>query len=312
VLLGAHVSIAGGIDKAIDRLEEMGGGEAVQIFTQSPRMWRPTKHDPEKIERFKERRQETGVKAVLCHAVYLINLAAADKDIYKKSTDALVSTVDVACSIEADGAVFHIGSHLGAGIEKGLDRVARGVARALKRCEDTNTWVLLENSAGAGGTIGRSISELAVIIDRLDRHPRLGICLDACHLWVSGIDVTDEAALDAVLLEVEEGIGLDRLRALHVNDAKDGLGSNRDRHENIGEGVLGDKLTVFLGLEKLQGLPALLEVPGKDGKGPNADELCKLKDLHARAVGAKAKRRRPSGRSRGTKARPAAARRTRD
>jgi deoxyribonuclease-4 len=311
VLLGAHVSIAGGIDKAIDRFEELGGGEAVQIFTQSPRMWRPTKHDPEKIERFKARQKEAGVKAVLCHAVYLINLATAKKDIYKKSVDALLNTVAVACDIEADGVVFHIGSHLGAGIEEGLDRVVRGVARALKRCEDTSTWILLENTAGAGGTIGRSISELAVIIDRLDRHPRVGVCLDSCHLWVSGIDITEESALNAVLLELDEGIGLDRLRALHVNDAKDALGSNRDRHENIGKGKLGDKLKVFLGHPDFEGLPAVLETPGKDGKGPDADEVRKLRDLHARAAGPPT-RRRPSGRPRGTKARRAGARRTRD
>ena len=283
MLLGAHVSTAGGIHKAIDRMEELGGGQAVQVFTQSPRTWRPTNHDPDNIERFKERRKEAGIEAVLCHAVYLINLATAKKDVYKKSVDALLNTVEVACAIEADGVVFHIGSHLGAGFESGLDRVVRALRRALERCEGTDTRILLENSAGAGSTMGRSISELAVIFDRLDRHPRLGVCLDSCHLWVSGIDVTDEAVLDAVLLELDQGIGLDRLRALHVNDAKDALGSNRDRHENIGKGKLGDELGVFLGHPELQGLPAVLETPGKDGKGPDAAELRKLRKLHARS-----------------------------
>jgi deoxyribonuclease-4 len=309
VLLGAHVSTAGGIHKAIDRMEEMGGGEAVQIFTQSPRAWRPTNHDPENVELFKQRRKEAGVESVLCHAVYLINLAAAKKDVYTKSVDALLNTIDVACAVEADGVVFHIGSHLGAGLESGLDRVVRALRRALRRCEGTETWLLLENSAGAGGTIGRSISELTVVYDRLDRHPRLGVCLDSCHLWVSGIDVTDERALDAVLHELEEGIGLERLRALHVNDAKDALGSNRDRHENVGKGTIGDGLAVFLGHPTLQGLPAVVETPGKDGHGPDADEMRRLRELHTRGTGAT--RRSRSGRRRGRTASRAAARRTR-
>jgi deoxyribonuclease IV len=308
VLLGAHVSTAGGIHKAIDRMEEIGGGQAVQIFTQSPRTWRPTRHDPENVERFKQRRKEAGVESVLCHAVYLINLASAKKDVYSKSVDALLDTIDVACAVEADGVVFHIGSHLGAGLESGLDRVVRALRRALERCEGTETWLLLENSAGAGATIGRSISELAVVYDRLDRHPRLGVCLDSCHLWVSGVDVTDERALDAVLHELEGGIGLERLRALHVNDAKDALGSNRDRHENVGKGTIGDGLAVFLAHPTLQGLPAVLETPGKDGRGPDADEMRMLRELHAR--GTAATRRGGSGRRRGRTASRAAARRT--
>jgi deoxyribonuclease IV len=277
--LGAHVSSSGGIHTAIDRIEEM-GGEAVQIFTQSPRTWRPTNHDPANFERFKERRKEAAVTHVVCHALYLVNLASPDDEIYNKSVGALQNTVDVACAIEADAVVFHVGSHLGAGFEAGLDRVVPALAEALERCSDT-TWLLMENSAGAGRTIGRSIDELATIYDRLDRHPHLGVCLDSCHLYVSGYDVTDRAALDGVLDELDQRIGLDRLRALHVNDSKAPLGSNRDRHDNIGAGLLGEQLGVFLGHPQLQELPALLEVPGK-GHGPDADEVKKLKELYAR------------------------------
>jgi len=290
VLLGAHVSTSGGIHTAIDRIEAM-GGEAVQIFTQSPRTWRPTNHDPANFERFKERRTEAGIGGVVCHALYLVNLAAPDDEIYEKSVATLVNTVDVGCAIDADGVVFHVGSHLGAGFETGLERVVPALERALERCSDT-TWLLLENSAGAGGTMGRSVDELAVLVERLGGHPRLGLCLDSCHLWVSGVDVTDRKTLDALLEDVDARIGLDRLRALHVNDAAAPLGSNRDRHANIGEGLLGDKLGVFLADPRLQGLPALLEVPGKDGKGPDADEIQKLKDLHARAAGPKRTRSR--------------------
>jgi deoxyribonuclease IV len=291
VLLGAHVSTAGGIHTAIDRVEEM-GGDSVQVFTQSPRAWRPTNHDPATFERFKERRAEAGIGGVLCHALYLVNLASPDDEVYGKSVATVETTMDVACAIDADGVVLHVGSHLGAGFDVGLERALPALERTLDRCSET-TWLLLENSAGAGGTIGRSIEELAVLVDRLGRHPRLGVCLDSCHLWVSGVDVTDAATLDATIDELDERIGLDRLRALHVNDARDGLGSNRDRHENIGEGVLGAKLGVFLSRSRFQGLPAVLEVPGKDGRGPDADEVRKLKELHARAMRqAKARRTR--------------------
>jgi deoxyribonuclease IV len=257
------------------------GAESVQVFTQSPRAWRPTNHPPENFERFKERRAEAGIGAVLCHALYLVNLASPKDDFYDKSLAAMCNTVDVGCAIEADGVVFHVGSHLGAGMDAGLDRVVEAMKKVLDRCSET-TWLLMENSAGAGGTIGRSVDELAVLYDRLGGHQRLGVCLDSCHLYVSGCDVTDDAALDAVLDELDRGIGLDRLRALHVNDSKAPLGSNLDRHENVGEGLMSEKLGVFLGHPKLQGLPAVLEVPGPDGHGPDASQVQKTKKLHAR------------------------------
>jgi deoxyribonuclease-4 len=281
VLFGAHVSSSGGIDTAIDRAVKI-GADAAQVFTQSPRMWRPTAHKPEAIERFKAKRAEAGIEAVVCHALYLINLGAPK--FYDKSVEALRATVDVACSIEADGVIFHVGSHLGTGFDHGLERVLPAMEQVLELATG-EMWLLMENSAGAGGTIGRSIDELATIYERLDRHPRLGICLDSCHLYVSGVDVTDAAALDALLDEVNSSIGLDRLRALHVNDAAAELGSNRDRHANIGEGLLGEKLGVFLGNPRLQGLPAVLETAGPDGRGPDANEVRLAKEVRARAIG---------------------------
>ena len=304
--LGAHVSTSGGIHTAIDRIEAM-DGDCVQIFTQSPRTWRSTNHDPANFERFKERRAEAGIDGVLCHALYLINLASPDDGIYEKSVAALENTVDVACGIEADGVVFHVGSHQGAGLDVGLKRVVQALRKALKRCSET-TWLLMENSAGAGGTIGRSIEELAQLHDALDAHERLGICLDSCHLYVSGYDVTQRKELDHVLAEVDDTIGLERLRALHVNDSKAPLGSNRDRHDNVGAGLLGEELGVFLAHPKLQKLPAFLEVPGKDGHGPDAEQVRKLKELHARA---RKTQRGGSARKSGMSARPRAARRTR-
>jgi deoxyribonuclease-4 len=289
VQLGAHVSVSGGIHTAIDRIEAL-GGESVQVFTQSPRTWRPTNHDPANFERFKARRDEVGVHGVVCHALYLINLASPDDEIYSKSVASLQNTLDVACAIEADAVVFHVGSHQGAGFEVGLERIVPALELALERCSET-TWLLMEKSAGAGGTIGRSVDELAQLWERLDRHPRLGVCLDSCHLYVSGYDITQREELDRVLEDLDARMGLDRLRVVHVNDSKAALGSNHDRHENIGDGLLGEELGVFLSHPDLQGLPALLEVPGQDGHGPDADEVRKLQELYARATRGGAARR---------------------
>jgi deoxyribonuclease-4 len=280
--IGAHLSSSGGIHKAVDRAEAV-GAESLQVFTQSPRTWRQTNHDPATFERFRERRAEAGLHGVLCHALYLCNLAAPKDDVYEKSVIALRSTMEVACAIGADGVVFHVGSHLGSGFEPSLERVLPAMEQVLELCSD-ETWLLMENSAGAGGTIGRSLDELATLYDRLDRHPRLGVCLDSCHLYVSGVDVTDAAELDRLLDELDGTIGLDRLRALHVNDSAAPLGSNRDRHADIGEGLLGEKLGVFLGNPRLQGLPAVLEVAGPDNRGPDANEIRKAKEMHTRSV----------------------------
>ncbi len=278
--IGAHVSSAGGIHTAIDRIEAI-GGDCVQVFTQSPRMWRPTNHKPESVERFKSRRAEVGVGGVVCHALYLVNLAAPDDEIYAKSISTMQATVDAACAIEADAVIFHVGSHLGAGFDAGLSRTCGALERILERCE-RDTWLCMENSAGAGGTIGRSLEELATLLDRLGGHPRLGVCLDSCHLYVSGYDVTDPQVVDDLVKEVDAQVGLDRLRALHVNDSAAPLGSNRDRHANIGEGLMGEGLGAFLAHPAFQGLGAYLETPGPDKHGPDANEVRKLRELHAR------------------------------
>jgi len=280
--IGAHLSSAGGLHKAVDRAEAV-GAESLQVFTQSPRTWRPTNHDPASFDRFRERRAEVGLASVFCHALYLCNFAAPDDDVYEKSVAALRNTMQVAHAIGADGVVFHVGSHLGSGFEAGLERVVPAMEQVLELSSD-ETWLLMENSAGTGGTIGRSIEELATLHERLGRHPRLGVCLDSCHLYASGVDVTDPATLDAMLDELDSSIGLDRLRALHVNDSEAPLGSNRDRHANILEGLLGERLGVFLGNARLQGLPAVLEVAGPDKKGPDEHEIRKAKELHARAI----------------------------
>ena len=285
MLFGAHVSAAGGISTAVERAAEL-GCDAVQVFTQSPRMWKPTEHAADELERFRERRRETRIRFVVCHALYLVNLATTDREMRSKSMTAMRASVETAAAIEADGVVFHLGSHLGAGLGKGLTRAVPALRELLELIDD-RLWLLLENSAGAGGTIGRSTDELADLVDRLDRHPRLGICLDSCHWWVSGVDVTDPEALDVAVTRLDETIGLDRLRCLHVNDADAELGSNRDRHASLGKGTMGSGLGTFLAHPAVQELPAILETAGPDGT--YVGELQLLKELRRNG-----RRRRPA------------------
>ncbi len=282
MLLGAHCG--GGIKGAIDRALEI-GADALQLFVQSPRTWRFPDHAPSDLARFRERREEVGLGAVVVHALYLVNLASPRDDFYARSVDTLRRTVETAAAIGSEAVVVHVGSHQGAGLEAALERVVPALERCLERAGEA-TWLLLENTAGAGDTIGRSLEELATIVERAGRHPRLGVCLDSAHLYASGYDVTDRATLDRLLLDLDREIGRERLRCLHVNDSKAPLGSNRDRHDNIGQGMMGEGLQVFLAHPALQGLPALLETPGPDGSGPDAAEVRALRALYARATAA--------------------------
>jgi deoxyribonuclease-4 len=305
VLFGGHVG--GGVKAAPERAQAI-GADALQLFVQSPRAWRFPNHDPEVLASYPERAEAAGIRSTLVHAIYLCNFASPDDVIYEKSVSTLSQTMDASCAIGAHGVVFHVGSHLGSGFEAGVDRAAPALEQVLERCSD-QTWLLLENCAGTGGTIGRSLEELATLVDRLGRHPRLGVCLDSCHLWASGYDVTDPKALDAFLDEFDEAIGLDRLRALHVNDSQTPLGSNRDRHANIGEGLIGKKLSVFLGNPRLQGLPAVAETEGQAGRGPDEQELKRLRSLWK--AGTRSMRSRAPARTPGSSGRRPAARGTR-
>ena len=290
MLFGAHVSAAGGISNAIDRVEVI-GGDAVQLFTQSPRMWKPTEHSEEQVARFRERRAEADVRHVSCHALYLVNLASADPEVRAKSLAALRATMETAHSIGADSVVFHVGSHLGYGLEQAVGIVAPAIRELLELTTD-DLWLCVENTAGAGGTIGRSVSELAAIADAAGRHPRLGVCIDSCHWWASGVDVTDPAALDAALGELDEQVGLDRLRVLHVNDSLTPLGSNRDRHDRVGHGLIGDGLATFLGHPAFEALPSVVET--WEDAGAETEDLDRMRTLHRRGR----RRRRDSTASR--------------
>jgi deoxyribonuclease-4 len=278
MLFGAHVSAAGGISKALEKTEQI-GGNAVQIFTQSPRMWRPTAHSDEELELFRQRRRETKIKAVSCHALYLVNLASRDAEIREKSLSALEATMETARGIGAEAVVLHVGSHLGYGFEEAVDVVASSLRRLLELTTD-ELWLCLENTAGAGGTIGRSSAELAALCDAADGHPRLGVCIDSCHWWASGVDVSDKAALDEAVRDLDDRIGLERLRLLHVNDSKAPLGSNRDRHDYVGEGLIGDGLATFLGHPAFRNLPAIVET--WVDRGTETEDLDRMRDLYRR------------------------------
>jgi deoxyribonuclease-4 len=190
----------------------------------------------------------------------------------------------VGTAIGADGVVFHVGSHLGRGLEAALHQIVPGLQVVLGERDPDGPWLLLENSAGHQGTIGVTIEELALIIDELGRPEQVGVCLDTCHLFASGIDITTAEGVDALLDEVDSRIGLDRLRCLHVNDSKMPFGSNRDRHANIGQGEIGKKLSVMLGHPRLQELPAIAETPGPDNRGPDKAEMARFARIHRAGV----------------------------
>jgi deoxyribonuclease-4 len=287
MLFGAHVSAAGGISKAIDRVEEI-GGNCVQVFTQSPRMWRPTAHTEEEIARFRKRRRGARVKAVSCHALYLVNLASGDRSVRESSLAALRATMQTADAIGAEAVVFHVGSHLGLGFQEAVAVVEPALRELLELTTD-DLWLCMENTAGAGATMGRSIAELAVLANAVDRHPRLGLCLDSCHWWASGVDVSDPGVLESALEDLDAHFGLDRLRILHVNDSQTPLGSNRDRHELVEQGLIGDGLATFLGHPAFSGLPAITET--WEDKGSETEDLDRMRALRRRGARRWARRR---------------------
>ena len=222
----------------------------------------------------------------VAHAIYFINLATDDPEVYRKSVDTLRDTARNARRLGLAGVVFHVGSHKGQGLDATLPQIATGMRWALDELGD-DAWLLLENSAGAGDTIGRDTSDLARVLEAVD-HPRVGVCIDTCHVYVSGVDIRDRATADALVEQVDRELGLERLRCLHVNDSAAPLGSNRDRHANIGEGELGPDIGVLLAHPRLQGLPAILETAGPEGKGADRAEIDLARSFHAAALAARA------------------------
>jgi deoxyribonuclease IV len=277
MLIGAHVSTAGGLANAIERGEER-GCESIQIFHQSPRMWRPTKYGEEDFAAFGEAMAASSVEAVVIHAVYLINCATRDKELRVKSLSSLTNALRIGGGIGAAGVVLHPGAQKGEPHGASMKRAAKVIAAALKESE--NCPLLLEQTAGHKGLLGRDFDETAELIELAGGGRRLGLCLDSCHLFVQGYDITDETHLGAVLDEADAKLGLERLRCVHVNDAAAPLGSCRDRHANVGKGEMGRKgLAAFLSEPRFEGLPATLETPGPEKKGPDRKEVIAAKRL---------------------------------
>ena len=271
MLIGAHVSTAGGLTNALSRAEEL-GCETMQIFNQSPRMWRPTRYTEEDFAAFRDAFAASPVESIFIHAVYLINVASDDAVVRKKSLESLTHALSVGDAIGAAGVVVHPGSGKGQKPAPTLRRVGKAMAKALEMTRSCR--LLLENTAGAGFTIGRTFEELAQVVEVAGAGKRIGICLDSCHLLASGYEVRDPTALAHVVDECDRIVGLERLHALHLNDSQTALGSNRDRHAYLGEGELGEQgLRVFLAERRFDRLPVLLETSAPDGRGPDKREV---------------------------------------
>jgi deoxyribonuclease IV len=286
VLIGAHVSTAGGLANAVERGVER-DCDAIQIFHQSPRMWRPTAYTDEDFEAFREAIADSPLQAVVIHAVYLINCASKEREIRRKSLTSLEHALRIGDGIGAAGVVLHAGARKGEPQGPSVRRAGKAIREALGSSE--RSPLLLENTAGTQGPLGRNFDELAELIDAAGAGKRLGACLDCCHLLASGFEIRSPAALAEVVDDFDAKVGLDRLRCLHVNDSKVPLGSNRDRHANLGEGELGRKgLRPFLSEPRFEELPALIETPGPDGKGPDRKEVRVAKRLRREGL---AKRR---------------------
>ena len=284
------MSTSGGLVKAHARGVEA-GCDAIQIFNQSPRMWRPTTYGQPDIDAFRERMADGPIRSVVIHAVYLINCASKDEVIREKSLNSLLHALRVGDAIGADGVVVHPGSTVGEPHEEALERVGDAIRHVL--AESERTPLLLEDTAGAGNTLGRTFEELAALIELGGGDERLGVCLDCCHMLASGYDIRTAEKLTTVVDECAEVVGLERVRCLHVNDSQVPLGSNRDRHANLPEGELGrEGIGAFLSEPRFEDLPALLEVPGPEKKGAEATQIAMARELREEGRAARKRKKR--------------------
>ena len=280
--IGAHVRGGGKLVPSLQAGVEI-GATSVQIFTQSPRMWKPSQYAPEVLAGYREAQAaHATITHTFCHATYLINLASPDPELYEKSVACLVHNLSVGRGMGSSGVVLHVGSHMGAGFETVISQIARAFERAYESADPAPAGVadcpiLIENAAGTGGTVGRSLEEIEALIDACARDERLGLCIDTQHLWASGVDFSSVAGTNKLVKEIDARIGLERLRCLHLNDSKIELGGNRDRHANIDEGTIGTSgLAPLVGHPRIRHLPLLLEVPGS-GEGPRAEDVAKAR-----------------------------------
>jgi deoxyribonuclease-4 len=274
---GAHVSTSGGLDKAIDRAQAM-GAETIQIFGGPPQTWRRRSYPDEETNAFREKATAADIGPVFLHAIYLISLVNDEPAAMEKSQGALIADLELCPRIGAKGSIVHAGSHKGAGFDAVLERVATAVSRVLKATSG-ESWLILENSAGMGGSVGAHFSELGAVIREVG-DPRVKVCLDTQHAFAMGYDLITEKGLEGAVKELKSEIGLDRLVACHANDSKVPLGGVRDRHENIGEGHIGrDGFRRILSHPAFENVPFIIEVPGFGNEGPDKENLDILKEI---------------------------------
>jgi deoxyribonuclease-4 len=260
--IGAHVSVSGGVEKAIGRQEEV-GGNCGQIFAGSPRTWSVADYDEDEADEFRQAREEEEQEPYVIHSTYLVNLATPKDDLHEKSIHCLQKELYAAQALGVEYVVFHPGAHTGSGVENGLERIADAVD-ALGIPEGVT--LLFENTAGKGTTLGKEFSQLREMLDRPETpEDDLGVCIDTCHAHAAGYDLVDE--FDAVLEELDADLGIENVEVLHLNDSKDALGSEKDNHEHIGEGKIGDEgFRNVVNADEFEGLPMVLETPTSDGK----------------------------------------------
>ncbi len=282
MLIGAHVSPAGGPAKAVERGVEK-GCDAIQIFNQNPRAWKPTVYSDEQVAEFREAMGSSRVDALLIHAVYLLNPASEEKEFRDKTRASLIASLRAGDALGAHAVVLHPGSAKAGKVAPAIKRAGKVIAQALK--ESDRCPLHLENTAGAGGTLGRSFQELADLLDAAGASKRLGVCLDSCHLFASGYDIRTEEGLAGVMDDFDEVVGLGRLGSLHLNDSQTPLGSNRDRHANVGEGELGRRgCSVFLSEPRFEDLPCVLETQGPEHTGPSKAEITLSRRLRSQGM----------------------------
>lgn len=283
MLIGAHVSTGGGLPKAVERAEDL-RCESIQIFNQSPRMWRPTRYSDDDFAAFREAIAASKVEVVAIHAIYLINPATKDREMRKKSLDSLTHALRVGDGIGAMGVVVHPGALKDDTRTNARKRAVKLIKEALAETE--RCPILYENTAGSPQLLGRDFDETAELIEKTGGPKRLGLCIDSCHLHATGYDVRTPEGMKDLVDEIDSKIGLKQLKLLHVNDSRDARGSNRDRHAPIPNGEIGRSgMRAFLGEPRLQGLPAVLEGPGVDGKAPVRKDIQIVRRLHREAVG---------------------------
>ena len=276
--LGAHVDSSGGLHLSFQRAAAI-GADAIQVHPTPPNYWGSPKLDDERVARFKEAAQAAGNPPFFFHAVYLINLAGPDVGMRGRSESTLAGYLAAADRLGISGVVFHTGSHKGAGFETMLPTITGHLRSVLQRADPQHARLLIENNAGTGGSVGARFEEMRAMLQEL-ADPRVGVCFDTCHAFASGYDVRTPEAAEATLDEWARVVGLERLEVVHCNDSQTSLGSNRDRHANIGTGQIGEGgFQALLHDPRLQKVPFVLEVPGFDGQGPDVANLEVLRRL---------------------------------